>query len=358
MRYLRLLAGSAILSFALLWAWVATIPMAFMDSEYPSWRAKQLLLDHCDLGEAIILGDSRAAADILPKGFPFRAANLAVGGGETVEAYVTLARALACPRLPRHVIISFVPSHFTRADLFWQRSVRYGLLARADITGLREASRKLGDDAIYQAMHTDGLPAIVRDWLYLTRFPSLYFANLAHGGGFLRWSRNQQILHETLADRGHYYFGTQAGSDIVAVEGHMDDFQPLPILDHYFDKLLSLLDEYGIEADFIAMPMNEATWREVRPDVREKFVAYLTGYERRYPRFHVSRDIMPHWPDRFFGDQFSHLNPEGAERFSAELAQRLQDAPPRTQNEAQKGWLSETGADASDKVVPISKRGS
>jgi hypothetical protein len=92
--------------------------------------------------------------------------------------------------------------------------------------------------------------------------------------------------------------------------------------------------------------------------VRGQFAAYLAAYERRYPHFHVAADIMPHWPDRFFGDMFCHLNPEGAERFSADLAQRLQDAPPSTQNELQKGWFRDTGPDASAKVVPISKRGS
>jgi hypothetical protein len=346
------------LSFALVWAWVAWMPMAFMDAEYPSWRAKELLLDRCDPGEAVILGDSRAAADILPRRLPFRATNLAVGGGEMIEAYVAMTRALACPKPPTRVLISFVPSHFTHADLFWERSVRYGFFAPADISALREASRQTGDNAIYQAGHTDGLPAVVRDWLHLTRFPSLYFASLAHGGGFLRWSRNQRIMSETLAERGHYYFGTDAGSDIVAMEGHMAGFQPLPILDRYFDKLLSLLDEHGIEAEFVPMPVNEATWLEVRPDVRDKFAAYLAGYTHRYPRFHLSRDIMPHWPDRLFGDQFCHLNPEGAELFSAQLAQRLQAAPPNTQNEAQNGWLSDTATDASANVVPISKRGS
>jgi hypothetical protein len=358
MKYLRLLAGSAVLSFTLIWVWAATMPMAFMDSEYPSWRAKELLLKQCDLGDAVILGDSRAAADILPMGLSFRTTNLAVGGGEAVEAYVALARALACPNAPSRVIISFVPSHFTQRDLFWERSVRYGLMAPADIAALREASRQIGDDSIYQAEHTDGLPAAMRDWLHLARFPSLYFASLVHGGGFLRWSRNERILSETMAAHGQYYFGTKAGSSVVAVDGHLDDFRPLPILDHYFGKILTLLEQRGIAADFIAMPVNEATWLQVHPDVRVKFAAYLATYERRYQGFHVNGEIMPHWPDRLFGDKFGHLNPEGAERFSIELNQRLQDAPPSTQNEAQKGWLSETAADASAKVVPISKRGS
>ena len=48
------------------------------------------MLDRCDIGEAIILGDSRAAAGILPDRLPFKATNLAVGGGEAIEAYAAL----------------------------------------------------------------------------------------------------------------------------------------------------------------------------------------------------------------------------------------------------------------------------
>jgi hypothetical protein len=202
------------------------------------------------------------------------------------------------------------------------------------------------------------MPAIIRDWIYQIRFPPLYFSSLAHGVGVFRWARNQKILATTLAARGHYYFGTEAGSDTVAVDGHLASFAPLPILDFYFDKLVAELDRRAIEIRFIAMPVNQATWNEVRPEVRGQFAAYLAAYERRYTHFRVASDIMPHWPDRFFGDMFCHLNPEGAERFTADLAQRLQEAPPRTQNEAQKGWLSEIGSDASAKVAPISKRGS
>jgi hypothetical protein len=358
MRYLRALALSATLSFALIWAWVLAMPMAFMDPEYPSWRAKEILLDRCDLGEGLVLGDSRAAADILPQRLPFPITNLAVGGGEAIEALAALTRVLQCPSLPKLVIISLDPGHFVRPDLFWERSVRYDFLSASDISNLRTASHAIGDPSVYEARHTDGLPSWLRDRLYRIHFPPLYFASLAHGGGFLRWKVNQQTLAETLDSRGHYYFGTEMGSHTVATEGHLATFVPLPILDHYFDRLLSELDRRGIDVRFIAMPVSDATWDEVRPQVRDQFAAYLADYERRYPHFHVDADLMPHWPDRFFGDMFCHLNPEGAERFSAALAQRLQDAPPRTQNELQNGWLSDTGPEASAKVIPISKRGS
>jgi hypothetical protein len=358
MGYLRILAVSAIVSFTLVWGWVAAVPMAFMDAEYPSWRAKQIMVDRCDLGEVIVLGDSRAAADILPVRLPFRTANLAVGGGEAIEAAAILDRVLACPSAPRMAIISFDPGHFVRPDLFWERSVRFGLLSGSDILALREASRQVGDESVYGSNATTGLPTRVRDWLHKVRFPPFYFSSLAHGGLMFRWVRNQRRLETTLAARGQYYFGTDPGSDTVALDGHIAEFTPLPILDFYFDKLLAALDGRGIDIRFFAMPVNEATWNEVRPAVRDRFAAYLAHYERRYPHFRVVSDLMPHWPNRLFGDQFCHLNQEGAERFSAELAQRLQEAPPRTQNEAQKGWLRDTGPDASSKVAPISKRGS
>jgi hypothetical protein len=358
MRYLRPCATSALLSFALVWAWVVAMPMAFMEPEYPSWRAKQIMLERCDVGEVIILGDSRAAADILPARLPLHTTNLAVGGGEAIEALSALNRVLQCGLPPRMVIVSFDPGHFAFPDLFWERSVRYDFLSATDVAALREGSRQTADASVYAAHAPGGLPMIVRDWLYRVRFPPLYFSSLVHGGGVLRWSRNQRTLTATLAARGQYYFGTEPGSDSVAVDGHMTNFAPLPILDFYFDRLLALLDEHHIDTRFVAMPVNEATWHASSPAMRQRFAAYLAAYERRYPHFHVAADLMPHWPDRLFGDRFCHLNPEGAERFSAELAQRLQEAPPSTQNEAQKGWLSDTAADASARVAPISNRGS
>jgi hypothetical protein len=160
------------------------------------------------------------------------------------------------------------------------------------------------------------------------RFPRLYFASLAHGGGFLRWWHNQGVLRSALADRGHYHFGIADGSDAVALEGHLLAFQPLPILDRYFDKILALLASRGIESRFIAMPVNQATWQAVRPETRDGFFAYLDNYRRRYPLFHVDTDLMPRLPNGDFGDEYCHLNLAGAERFSAALAERLKDDRP------------------------------
>ncbi len=78
--FLGVMAATGVLAFALLWAWVVLAPLAFLDPEYPAWVAKRSLLAHCDLGEVVVVGNSRAAADVLPALLPLRATNLAVGG--------------------------------------------------------------------------------------------------------------------------------------------------------------------------------------------------------------------------------------------------------------------------------------
>jgi hypothetical protein len=339
-RYLALSGCAMVTSFALVWAWVAVMPMTFMEAEFAAWRAKLVMLDRCDLGGTIILGDSRAAADIMPIRLPFTATNLAIGGGEPIEALALLKRALSCPNPPRRLILSFDAGHFSRPDLFWERSVRFGLLSASDIADLRSVSIATGDPSIYEERHTDRLPSRLRDWLYLSHFPIYDFASLLHGAGFLRWLGNERILHATLAQRGQYSFGTAAASHDVAVEGHLDGFKPLPVLDRTFNALLDAADRHGMHVLFLPMPINQTTYDRVDPALRRGFTAYLLGYADRYHQFQVAGDIIPHWPDAAFGDQFCHMNPPAAERFSDELAQRLQAEPPNPPRDVQYGWFN------------------
>lgn len=372
----RLVASlSAAATFLATWAWIAFVPLAYLDPEYPAWRAKSALLDRCDIGEVVILGDSRAAVDVIPALLPVPATNLAVGGGKPVEAWSALKRVLACPTPPRRVLLALDPAHFMKLDLFWERGVRFGFISPDDLRELAALSRATGDARLLSPASPDGLPASLRVHLYAIRFPTLYFNSLLRGGVFLRWWPNHNRLVAALESRGQYFFGTGHGADAVALDGHLDAFSPSPVLDRYFDMILQRLAERGIPVDFIAMPVNRSTDREIKPALRQGFTAYLAGYQARYPGFHVVGEAMRHWPDALFGDVFSHLNPEGAMRFSQWLGDclgqrlaeqactepdaqaRLQAAPPSTQNDAQYGWFNATGRDASARVRPSSKPG-
>lgn len=322
----RFLGSAAMIgaaALALVWLYVALAPLAFLDPEYAAWAAKARFLATCDLGDVVIAGDSRAAADIQPALISTRTTNLALGGGEPIEAFVALRRAMACPNPPKRVVLSFGMGHFVRPDLFWQRSVAYGFLDFEDLEELRLASASLNDGSIYGMRLPDGLAPRLRAALYAARFPSLYFGNLLHGGVFLRLPENLAGLRRAEQSRGQYFFGTAAGDSVVAMEGHIDAFRPLPVLDWYFDRTLAMLAARGVEVDFVSTPMNDSTWRCVRPVVAETFAGYLEQYAARYPNLHIVGPLLPHWPDRYFGDVFSHLNPEGSARFTRAFADWL-----------------------------------
>jgi len=261
---------------------------------------------------------------VMPALLPMQTTNLAVGGGMPIEAYVAVARALTCPVPPRRVVISLDAAHFTATDLFWERTVKFGFVGLADLALLDRLVRETGDPSLETPKVSDGVPQALRGWLYAVRFPPLYFSSMLKGGLFLRLWSNQAVYAAALATRGQYFFGRDDGCSAVASEGYMGAFVPLPVLDRYFDRMLALLAARGIPTDFVAMPMNQATGRAVLPGVRAGFAAYLARYEARYPDFHVVGPAMLAWPDRYFGDGFSHLNPRGAALLSARFGQCLQ----------------------------------
>jgi hypothetical protein len=294
------------------WVWVVVAPLAFLDPEYPYWRAKEELLRRCDLGRVLVLGDSRAAVDIMPARMAVPVTNLAVGGGAAIEARAALTHALECGTAPERVILSFDPEHFARADLFWERSVRYGFVDLSELRTLRRTGDSLGDGSFSAPRTPDGLPGPVRDVLYAVRFPSLYGASLAKGGIALRWSTNRRALAAGMAARGQYFFGTDPGSDGVASDASLTDFAVLPVLDAYFADILATLAARHVPVDFVAMPVNEATANAVSPRMMAGFADYLA----RFGELHVVGPLLTAWPNRYFGDAYSHLNPEGAALFS------------------------------------------
>jgi hypothetical protein len=265
--------------------------------------------------------------DLIPRRLPGRVVNLAVGGGEPIEAYTALRRALACPHPPRRVIVSFDAVHFIRPDLFWARSVAFGFEGPRAVARLRRVSAATGDYSVWRLRLPGGEPGRLRAALYAIRFPTLYFGPLIHGGIALRWFENRRRLRRVLASRGQYYFGRADGSAVIAAEGTLRHFHPAPVLDWYFRALLRLARAHRVAVSFVAMPMNDATWRAVRPGVRRGFAAYLAGLAARDPGFRIAAGVMPHWPNRWFGDRFSHLNPAGAARFSARFAARMARRP-------------------------------
>jgi hypothetical protein len=320
-RYLAQTALVGLLSFAAIWLYVVLCPMAFLDDEFPRWSAKQAMLGACHLGDLVVVGDSRAAVDIMPNALPVSSTNLALAGTSTVETYVTVDRLLRCPDLPRVVAISLSASHFAGPDTFWQKSALYRFLDADDLWALRRRSTQLNDWSMFTLDAPDDLPPWARILLYSADFPSLYFGSLLQNEVALHYRRNHAIYSDVLAARGQYFFHElPQGYDGIAAEGRMPKFAVLPILDAYFDRTLALLAARNIRAVFMPMPVNDATYLATTAEFRTGFAQYLHAYATRYKDFAVPQDTMPHMPNRLIGDDLSHLNQAGAAIFNRTFA--------------------------------------
>ena len=133
---------------------------------------------------------------------------------------------------PRLVIISFDPGHFSQPDMFWERSVRFGFVT--DHGYRRRCARRraqTGDPSVYDAHSSTGAAPVARLAVPECAFRRCIFPAWRMAACFCAGGAINRRWHATLAARGHYYFGIDPGSSMVALDGHMDAFRPLPILD-------------------------------------------------------------------------------------------------------------------------------
>jgi hypothetical protein len=321
-RYLLMSAGSLVLVFGLVWFYVAAFPMAFMSRDYPAWTAQRTILASCNLGAVSIFGDSRAMAGIEPQQLSFQISNFADAGSSPIEAYFTIRREIACKTRPKAIIIAYSTGKYMADVDFWEISVRTGILNLADVLDVRTRGEALHDDEIGGLGGTTDLVPIVRETLFAIRFPSYYFSSLINGYLFGRYFYNHDQEIQILANRGHAFFGTLPGSDVLASEVSMPEFKSSRMVDAYLDSTLSLLSSFKIPVVFLTPPLNEATCKALNPALRLGFTRYIKAKIAAYPDARVEGPIMPCWPDRLFGDGY-HLNPTGAAIYSKLVNQYL-----------------------------------
>jgi hypothetical protein len=322
-QYLTMTAMAFCAVFALVWIYTAAMPMAFLTRDYPAWIAKRRILASCQLGSASFFGDSRTMAGIDPKQLPFPSTNLAFSGSSPIEAYFAVKRALLCRNRPKVVVIAYSPGKYMADGDFWNISARVGILNFADMRGVRRESDALHSREIQDLRRGDHLAPIVREALFALRFPPFYFNSLVNGYIFGRYFHNRESAHRILADRGHAFFGTDAGSDVVAGEASLPRFAASPVVGGYFEAAMAALAADGIPVVILSPPVNDATCRRMKPALRAELTRYLAETIAAYPGARIAGPVIPCWPDRLFGDAF-HLNPAGASLYAPLVAGWLQ----------------------------------
>lgn len=309
-----------------LYTWL--IPFGYMDKEYPSWKYTKDVasgkinpyyndgpasyIGDIQSGTCVILGDSRAMADLIPNEFAsYKAVNLAIGGGTSIEMYYTLSNYIENVGVPEKAIIMFAPFHYSIIDNLNDRTVYFNYLSLNEIYDLYKAAEgaqsesllmeNYGEDIINAKLHT----------------PFKYLPALINAKGVTRYSANKDLFSAMVINKGHGLFGEADGCSDLNYETtyeKMHSTGDAVLLDIYFGKLLALCRENKIDVTVSIPPMNQSSYLALQDSYVEDFTEYLHYYNVMYPEFTIENEI-PNMDDMYFGDA-SHLNARGAQVFT------------------------------------------
>lgn len=308
-------------------------PFGYMDSEYPSWKySKEVsmgqinpydadgptaFIGNIQHGTCVILGDSRAMADLVPNNFnEVKAVNLAIGGGTSIEMYYTLKNYIENVGVPEQAIVMFAPFHYSIIDNFNERTLYFNYLSITELYDLYKAAEAVNSETLVKPNYGE---EIINAKL---RTPMKYLPALINAKGITRYNTNKEIFNRMVIQKGHDQFGTLDGCSDLNYETTYEKMHTTGdavLLDTYFNKLLSLLRENNIKTTVSIPPMNQSSYTSLHDSYKLDFEEYLQYYTYKYPEILIETEI-PAMDDEYFGDA-SHLNKRGAEAFTQEYAE-------------------------------------
>jgi hypothetical protein len=350
-KYLLVMLSVAVGAFALLWVFTCEARLGFADEDFGIWKAKLELVDRCDLGDPVILGDSRAAMGFIPRILGGDATNLAFAGSTPIEGYFLVRRMIRCAHHPRLVILSYSPFQFEHADWLWAKSARDGLLSYNDLEDIRKRERVLSPGFLYVDSFGQEPPGNIKNWLYAAHFPAFDFASLIRAGLLGRWRSNATEYVETKAQRGYHAAKPLQDCALAAPPDLEAEFRPQRTIDAYFGEMLDALRSAGIAVAIIQTPISQITARALNPAFKREYADYIIA-RAAGPYVAVSADrLFPELGNCDFRDDV-HLNHQGATAFSSAALGELRRLGLTTGESLQAHTLgaqesSATGIDAS-----------
>ena len=317
----------ALLPFVILVGYTAFNPMGYMDEEYPSWRyvkdVEEGRILPVDRSKAtLILGDSRAMADIVNTELGDNYVNLGMGGATSIEMYYTLKNYIKNNGVPEKVFMMFAPFHHSYMDNYKTRTIYFHHLSLYD--ALTVYGKGLGhesdDDGKEDALDETDISYIISSYL---RLPNVYLPALINAGGYKRFDANKALYNEQVMQKGHALYGTLDGCDYLNYEAsytRMERGREHRMITRYFALLLKLCDEHDIETVVLQAPMNEASYKELDQGYVSEYTSYMEQFKNDNPEMTFELDI-PCYDNSYFGDS-SHLNGKGATIYTRELLDR------------------------------------
>ena len=319
----KLLIKSVLFMLPLLviYLYIWTNPMAFMDEEIPHylWNKEKVNTSEERCYDTIILGDSIANAAYMPELLSESTINLSLGGMTPAENYYILQEWLLHHPAPEVCYISFQDAHFLVDDCFWSRTMythRFVRQQSLEIIRTAEAYRE----------HSILTDTYWLDFLsYELRLPNKYMASFLNGGFNQRYESNKEEQRLDELHGGRYIARDAKGFD----GGHkvvLDEFYVNPFFEDYYRKLIGLCVDQGIQVRLVKLPHPENV------SFTEEYIAQFQEYyeilKKDYPGITV--DWIPTYQKECFVDE-NHLSNYGALCFSSEIRrlypQDFSDAP-------------------------------
>lgn len=311
------------LPFILVIAYTLACPMGYMDIEYPKRAYTHDVINGDISYDTLVLGDSRAVADIVPNKMN-DAVILANGGATAIENYYYLKDYIDKHGAPDKCIIGFAHFHYSQIDNFWNRTVYFNDLSAGELAEVfREARsiRKSSADDLTGAVLSGGDTAdLISNRL---RLPHVYMPALVNSRFVGRYSENSQIYGNICEAGGHQLYGTSEGSSDLNYEVNylaIDENDDSRLIQLYLLKLMDMCEEYGIDTYVVSLPMNDASYNALHEEYVKSVSLFLKSLSDMYPAATVEQEIV-RYDDELFGDS-SHLNERGAEAYTDELVGR------------------------------------
>lgn len=323
-RFLVFLLGIMALIVGSAWYWVVENPMFFFDHEYPIAKAKGDILNACNIGPIVFLGDSRTLASVIPDKIGASVVNLGIGGASLLDLPFLSRRILACPTPPKAIILSMAFNNFDDQTCFWDRTVRFNVLnvTLSDLARMRRFARRMDDQTVFGTPSPFDIDARLRSFLGIIKFPSYYFGAMINGRLGQREQMNKEIYYETIMGKGHHFMGFNNGSWYVEPFTKREHFKLTPFYASFLDETLKLYQKQGIPVYYIGPPYKVTDMELLSPVVRKEFTAVLRDYEKRFSNFHVIGEPFMTLPNIVFSDG-GHVNPKGAMIWSDHLSRVL-----------------------------------
>ena len=324
-RFFIVMAAVVTLMVSASWIWASNGRMWFLDHEYPMWLAKDQMIEACDVGDTVILGDSRAMAGLMPAQISATTVNLALGAATPIESERIAERIAKCPTPPKRVLLSFQTPYMMIEQAYWERTALFHYLDFGQMEELRKLSLELQDTVVYSRRPFDSFLEIFKNYSYSIGFPSYYFPAMINARFIGRREKNEEFLQATLRNRGQHFFGMADRTEWFSSEAELTKFKPTPVLDHYFDRMLATLRERGIKVYFVGAPLNQFTYDRLDHEAMGGFVSYLESKAAKDPNFRILGSPVYALANDYFGD-VEHVNPRGSAVWSASVAELLKEA--------------------------------